>query len=850
LPELADPIGRSIGNYVITEPLGSGGMGSLFVAEHPAIGRRVAVKFLAPHLTRQPEMAERFLREAQAVACIDHPNVVEIFDFGEFEEQPYYMMELLDGCELGQVLERGRLSVEEASPYVTQICAALQASHAKGIVHRDLKPGNIFVLKRLEQLTIKLLDFGLAKLASGELEEETTQTGQVLGTPHYMAPEQAAGATDQIGAHTDIYSLGVILFRMLAGQPVFQAASPVLLMMMHIRDAPPSLHEVAPELPAGITNLVERCLRKNPWERPATAGEVAAAFEGALRGDPPAAAVFAPGPPSAPAEITSEARVTSAEKTQAVALSDVELDVPAGFDAEAKDAEPSMTPDDQAALHLLLQRMHKKGDFPAITKSIMEISRKALVHGNASASQLSESIRKDHALSTKLLQLVNSAYYERVAVPINTVSRAVVVLGFDQVRMAALSLTLFSKLEQRERAAELYDAAVGALMSGEIAKRLADLAGFDAGEEVFLCAMFRSVGRHLVLYYLPEPWGQIQDLVQQEQMEEEVASRRVLGLPFEKIGIGITRHWGLSERLVESLRAIPAGQVQRPRNDAERLRVVASYAHDLCQLISTVPPALQPRRLAQLASRYEPSLPLKTEQLPELLHEASETIIKQYAGLFDLDLESAGLLKRVASIVGLPRGARAKPKPASKPAVPRAGVTELARRARRTAAATGIEAVTQALDRGDPVDDVLNLILETLHAALGLEQCLLFILDPDRRQMQPRAGRGGRSADLVRGEAMPVEEQGEDLFSQVIFHGKDLVVEDAAEQRYTRRLPGWFQERIADRGLALFSLQVRNRPVGLIYVGAQGAGALLTKEELAAADKLRNLAIRALTTLS
>ncbi|MFZ5786535.1 MAG: serine/threonine protein kinase [Acidobacteriota bacterium] len=273
--------GKRFGNYVAFEMIGQGGMGSVYLAEHPEIGRKVAIKVLGRQ--HNEEMVQRFTDEARAVSRIGHPNIIDIYDFGRTEAgRLYYVMEWLDGRELRAVMnERAPMAAIEVRPYVEQICAAIHAAHERGVVHRDLKPANIFVLNR-EPLTIKVLDFGVAKLLdTGEVSGRTSP-GIVIGTPMFTAPEQAAAEASKICAQTDLYAFGVILYWMLSGQPPFMADNNSVLLAMHVCDKPRPLRQLVPSLPEGIASLVEQCLEKNPKDRPRSARMLASAYLAAL----------------------------------------------------------------------------------------------------------------------------------------------------------------------------------------------------------------------------------------------------------------------------------------------------------------------------------------------------------------------------------------------------------------------------------------------------------------------------------------------------------------------------------------------------------------------------------------
>jgi serine/threonine-protein kinase len=273
-------IGRSIGNYKIVRAIGEGGMGTVYLAEHPMIGKRVAVKMLRPDLGTDPGLVSRFFQEARAVNEIRHPNIVDISDFGKTEDGIVYLvMELLEGRSLRDRLNaEGALPLDEAVTISQQVCDALAAAHRVGIVHRDLKPDNIFLLADPAQpgvLRSKLFDFGVAKLL-GEPEKvgHKTIAGSVVGTPYYMSPEQAL--CQEVTAASDIYSMGVVMFEMATGAVPFNAEQLVLLLNAILRQPAPPPSQSRPEVPPFLDRLILRCLEKDPGARPQTMQEVVA----------------------------------------------------------------------------------------------------------------------------------------------------------------------------------------------------------------------------------------------------------------------------------------------------------------------------------------------------------------------------------------------------------------------------------------------------------------------------------------------------------------------------------------------------------------------------------------------
>jgi eukaryotic-like serine/threonine-protein kinase len=253
--------------YELHEQLGAGGMASVYRATDRVLGRTVAVKILAPHYADDPGFVARFRREARSAARLNHPAVVQVFDTGADGETQYIVMEFVDGRTLADVLEtQGPLEPERAAEVAAVLAEALAAAHAAGLVHRDVKPANVMITPSGD---VKMMDFGIARATS---TETLTQTARVLGTATYLSPEQAVG--NPVDARSDIYSLGVVLYEMLAGQPPFGGDSPIEVAAKHVEQdpLPPSRHR--PDVPAGLEAIAMRALAKDPSDRYQTALEM------------------------------------------------------------------------------------------------------------------------------------------------------------------------------------------------------------------------------------------------------------------------------------------------------------------------------------------------------------------------------------------------------------------------------------------------------------------------------------------------------------------------------------------------------------------------------------------------
>jgi serine/threonine protein kinase len=293
-------IGLRINNYEVKALIGEGGMGSVYLAEHPMIGRQVAVKVLKPGFATAPDVVARFFNEAKAANAIGHAGIVDVVDVGTLPDGlPYLIMELLRGESLAARIEReGRLSLELATEVGRQAASALGAAHAVGIVHRDLKPANLFLAVDREQpsgFRLKVLDFGIAKL-SGSLrgDQVKTGTGAVLGTPAYMSPEQSLGRQDGIDHRTDVYALGLILHHALAGSPPFMAEGFGEMVMLHMTAPPPPLRTKNLAVSAAMEALVLRALAKRPEDRFQSMAEMGLALGVPMAGSLPATLPLGP----------------------------------------------------------------------------------------------------------------------------------------------------------------------------------------------------------------------------------------------------------------------------------------------------------------------------------------------------------------------------------------------------------------------------------------------------------------------------------------------------------------------------------------------------------------------------
>ncbi len=285
-PELEISIGSVLdGRYRIDAILGVGGMGRVYRAEHTGIGRPVAIKVLHSDLNRNREAAQRFQREAIASGRLDHPNIVNVSDFGVVDDGPCYLvMEVLEGESLGARLERERrVPWREAIELLRGVLLGLRHAHERGVVHRDIKPDNVFLTRKDGDLVVKILDFGIAKLFAGNADDPaSTRAGITVGTPAYLSPEQAVGG--EIKPASDLYSATILLFEMISGRAPFEDKDPLAMLGAHVSREPPRIGEVAPDVavPAALEEVIQRGLIKTSADRIGTADAYLAELDAVL----------------------------------------------------------------------------------------------------------------------------------------------------------------------------------------------------------------------------------------------------------------------------------------------------------------------------------------------------------------------------------------------------------------------------------------------------------------------------------------------------------------------------------------------------------------------------------------
>ena len=812
-----------IGRFRMIRLLGKGSQSEVYLAHDPHLDREVAIKTLqfASSADQAANMTS-LLAEARAVSRLQHPNIVALFDAGEQAGQPYLVFEFVDGPTLAQVLkEEGPVSPVRGVELAIQILDALDFAHKHGIVHRDIKPSNILLGANG---IARVMDFGVA----GRIDNQGAKSGYLMGTPAYMAPEYISN--EEFGPKSDLFSFGMMLYELLTGQHAVRGKNIHEVMRRIVSDSikEPSSH--TSKIDEKLDALILKSLRKDPELRFEDAGQMKNALELYLLPDAPI--------------IT-----------------------------------PSATDIKQSTLEFLLRRMRHKSDFPALSEAIGSINR-ITASGKESVNQLSNNILKDFALTNKLLKLVNAALYNHLGGgTISTVSRAVVILGFDSVRSISLSLMIFENMQNKGHALQLKEEFVKVLYAGMLAREMAPKALLRDAEEAFLCSMFHHLGQLLALFYFPEESEEINKLIHAKGYSRDKASMQVLGLTYEDLGIGIAKSWGFPDQLVLSMKKLPDEKVKKAHSTADKLRILSGFSNELCEVILCTPETERAKALSQLRERFGDSLPMTEKQLGSLM-EKSIKDIAQFASVVNVNLKQSGFAQRASKWVGM--GEAPTTAPATPPQLAEiAGVPAAEMSDTQTAlAATVLHEIPQMLDfeyKADAsqpqrsteeiqatltaglqdicnsliddkttVNDILRMILETMYTGMGFKHAIFCIKDGRRNAMCGKFGFGDGASELIEAFHFSLVEQ-PDVFHVALKNNADILISNIDDPKIAHRIPAWYRQSISAATFVVFPITIKGKSLGLIYADRDKPGEIVIPEkELSLLKALRNQAVLAI----
>lgn len=499
------------------------------------------------------------------------------------------------------------------------------------------------------------------------------------------------------------------------------------------------------------------------------------------------------------------------------------------------------------ALDSLLARMNEGGDFPALSHTISELNR-AVADENGHSSGLTEVILRDVSLTNKLLRLVNAAHYGSFGgQPISTISRAVVILGLDAVRDAAVSLLLFEHLENHAQADELMAEAVESFFCGTLGRMLASSAGVRDGEEAFISALFRNLGRLMARFHFYEETVRVAQVMADEKVSEPIAARQVLGVDYDQLGLAIARQWHFSPSILHAITPLGGGQVRAATSGHGRLQVVANLAQELHQTYArNLPPDQQRRAITSLCERFRDAARVSPESLAETAHKAAEAVQKD-AHIIRADVQRSPLMQRLLN-PGRPAVDQAKP---GEEAAQADGLLEISADQAggepdpASILAQGMQDLTSLILGEYQLSDVLKMVAELFYRCGSFDRVLISTLDRPSQSLLGRVGFGPEVERLRAAFRIPLSFT-PDVFHAALSKGQDILISDATADNIRGRIPPWYAKNANAHAFLLLPIAINGKPLAMLYADRKNEPMQLPSQILGMLKALRNQATLAI----
>ncbi|MBF0264231.1 MAG: protein kinase, partial [Gammaproteobacteria bacterium] len=590
-----------IGRFNIVKVLGQGSQGIVYLAKDPVLERQVAIKTIdKKHANKTENLNKLLMDEAKVISKMSHPNIVSIYEAGEEAGTSYLVFEYIKGQTLSELIKSKQFqSLKKAIPLFQSICLGMQHSHKNEIIHGDLKPANIILD---ENDVPKIMDFGIARLLT-----EQTSSDQLYGTPRYMSPEYLRNR--EVTAANDVYALGLILFELITGEVAIPGKD-IKEIVNHVFNGKIKLpsaynskqgnketHEV-------FEHIILKATEKDRRQRFNSMQEIIDAIK----------------------KYTDKALIIN----------------PAGKS-------------EHAAISFLMRKIKRQQDFPALSETLIKVN--TLVDNDSSDSaELSSVIAEDMALTNKILKLVNSGYYRGAKPEVKTISQAVLMLGFKEIRMIAMSLILIEHLHNKSKASKIKSHIVASIYSGILSKDLSFELGLKEHEESFLSGTFHQLGELLTLFYFHEEAEEIELLIEEDNLTKEQAATKILGVSYLKLGTAIAREWKLPNYIIDDLapykvdKNLSASDRKKLQlKDQEKRRAISSLSNQLSDALEDKNDSQWRSSAVKVWREYSDALKLKDDSLKRLAEQARNNLV-EINHIFKINLNESDVISKVQSL--------------------------------------------------------------------------------------------------------------------------------------------------------------------------------------------------------
>lgn len=772
---------KTLDRFEIIEELGRGSQGVVYLARDPQLERNVAIKTFHDSLDFKAAQ-QQLLKEARSISRLQHPSILTLLEANKGDSQTYLVFEYLDGASLKKFLEfKGKLSEELALEIIIPVLDAIDYAHERGVIHRDLTPSNIIINSNNKP---KLMDFGIADVLGRQTSDE-----EISGSLHYFSPEQCKNKPPL--PSSDIFTLGLVLAEILTGNQVITADNKFAIINQIVNDTIVISESITP----AIREVILKAITKDPNKRYDTANEMKQALQNYLNTIKP--------------EIT-------------------------GVDHDDK----------ESTLQFLLRRMRHKKDFPAMPQQISEIASSTNDRSDSSANILANKILRNYSLSTKLLRLVNSPVYGQYGGRISTVSRAVVILGFKEVRMAAMGLMLFDHLQNTHQSKMIKEASVNSMMSGSIARELSSKLNVEDTEESYICSMFHNFGRLLSMFYFPEEANIINNNIENKKMKESPASAEVLGLSYEELGIGIAKAWHLPMSIIQSMKNISSSKINKPKTENDKNIQLSNFSNTLCDIIQKTHPEAIKSAISNLLIKYENSIDLTPKQLNSIIAKAV-LHVREYANIFGLNVSDSNFMRNIESWISEKTVEDQK----ENTAVNNINESTVEKTSEAGSRAidllNSVQEISDSIIEGASLNDAMIMVIETLYSGFNFTRVMFCMINRKDATIDARFGFGKDIDELLKTFKIPIRREA-DIFNLALTKHQDHIIDNIDDPDVVALIPDWYREKMMTKSLVLYPIVINKVAMGLIYADNITPTQLSRHEQVSIIKTLRNQIIFAI----
>lgn len=760
--QVASNASFTIGRFEVIRELGKGSQGIVYLANDPTLQRLVAIKTL--YVNKEHFETVQLVKEAKTVSNLMHANIIPVFDLGEYQQAPFLVFEFVEGTTLNNILVQEKaLAIPRAVKIFIQVLGGIAYAHEQNIVHRDLNPANIMIGANDSP---KIMDFGISSILSNSQKDAE----KTWGTPRYMAPE--CYLAQPLGPQSDIFSLGLIFYEMLTGKPAIDTddnrRAAYLIAHGSITDA----RSINPAIDAELNEIVCRMLEKETTKRYLDAVVIEQELQAYLQ-----------------------------------RLEQHELD---------------NSQDKRSTINFLLRRMQRKRDFPAFSKTIIDINQLASQGDEWSVEQLIESISSNYALTSKLLRLVNTSSYGQDGGSITTVFKAVSILGFEKVHAIVLSTLIFDQLNDKRQAGHLKEVMTASLASGIMAREIGKKQHIIEVEEAYIGALFYNLGKVLCIFYFKDEFEDIQDLIKEKGIAEQKACIEVLALSYGELAGGVCESWHLPKKIVDAIKELPAGKIEQPANNDGMINIISGFSNEICSTVAITKQGEKQLAIQGLIKRFKACLDINQKTIRHIIDVAAKDILLQAEIMGLTKTADNGFIQKLVAWndelkkeIARAKQPKVKVAPAPTPTVPNDSTIEEDENASQWALIEGVRNVNGLLRTKAPTATVVAAILEVINKALPCKRILLCLI----RKKDARVSYGlGEDFKQMREKFKFQVERKADIFNECVLFSKEIHILDTRELAIQKFIPVWYKETVGGQSLSLYPIVANKTTVGVLYV--------------------------------